>query len=380
MAQSALTRSFLKRYIPLFVLNALAILAIVGISQYVLVKYFDQDKMQVAMNEFGEMQRLYGEQALGIARTLAHNPDVIQAFQMPASDQQRAILDAQSKGIFQSLKKKYSHPIVVFIKPDQVLFRAPNPKFFGDKPIKRPHMIHVIQSGEAGAALETLKVGFAMNGVAPVISAAPEGNTVLGVAQVSLPISELYKKVRDDIPGSQIAVLIDTQKIGKLKKLIKGEHLGNYILADASTPGLAAFLRTHSNVMKEGYEGYARVDNQIYRLIVRKIPGYGGSSVGLLVFSYDVSSIVRYTLIAVGASLLFVILSFLIIGWVLERFVEHKIISPVTALAGRVRDISMGKQLERAINQTENNEIGTIQSSAERLRKTLLNMLKHVQR
>lgn len=380
MAKSALTRSFLKRYIPLIVLNAIIILAIVTISQYVLVKYYDKDKMQLASNEFREMQALYGEQALAMAKTLANDPEIVQAFQMPSSDQQRALLAGQSQGIFQSLKEKYQQPIIVYIKPDEVIFRAPKPKLFGDKPIARPHLKHVLQSGQGSASLELIKAGFAMNGVAPVIASTPQGDSVLGVAQVSLPFNELYGKIRENIPGSQIAILMNNARTSAVKDQIKGQQVGNFIIGHSSTPSLEKYLEQNPQIMQEGYKGYARLGDETYRLMVQKIPGFQGDSVGLMVFAYNVSDVIRYALMAVGISLLFVIFSFLVVGWILERFVERRIIDPVADLSKQVMDISMGKHLEKSIQQTENNEIGTIQSSTERLRKTLLNMLKHVQK
>jgi hypothetical protein len=49
-------------------------------------------------------------------------------------------------------------------------------------------------------------------------------------------------------------------------------------------------------------------------------------------------------------------------------------------LAQRLRAISLGERLEQSLEQTETNEIGILQTAAERLRKTLLNMLSHIKK
>lgn len=380
MPKSALTRSFLKRYVPLFALNALIILSIIGASQYILIKYYDQDKMALVRNEFTEMQTLYGRQALSMAQTLAQNPEIIRAFQMAPSAEQRAVFTRQAGDIYETLRAEYKRPLINFHGQDQVLYRLSKRDMFGDSLPRRPHLFHALRTGEPGASLEILKLGFAMNGLAPVIAPTATGNAVFGVVQVSLPFSELYKKIRNNIPGSQIAVLVETKRTAAQVEKTEGKQLGRMTLAHASTPALESYVSGHAETLSDGYTGYTRLEGQLYRIFVQKIPGFQGNSVGLLVFGYNVDDVVRYTMIAVGASLAFVILSFLVIGWVLERFVERKIIDPVTGLAVRVRDISMGKQLEQAIHETESNEIGTIQAAAERLRKTLLNMLKHIQK
>ena len=374
--ENTLTREFLRHFIPAVLINAVLVLGILALGQYLLIRQAEDQELSAIRNEFHQLTAVYAQQVLGDASALAGNPGVMSAFATAPSASQRAQLGAESDSLYRALKAQYGHAVVVFIANQHVLYRANKPAFFGDHIIPRPDISQVIKTGLPVANLGLLKlVGYSVSGVAPVLSS--DGSTI-GIAQVSLPIASLYGRILHDIPGSRIAVLIHQDGTSDNPQ---GKMVGNNAFSYVSSPDFQEYIDKHPHVLQADYSGIARFkDGEFYHLFVIPLTGYDKKPLGLAVFGYNVTNTLRIAAITLGASLILSALVFLLIGLDLKRFVERRILAPVVELAKRLRAISLGERLEQAVEQSETNEIGILQTAAERLRKTLLNMLGHLKK
>ncbi|MHB1532845.1 cache domain-containing protein [Acidithiobacillus sp.] len=374
--ENTLTREFLRRFIPAVLLNAALVLGILALGQYLLIRQAEDQELSAIRNEFHQLTAVYAQQVLGAASALAANPGVVTAFATAPSASQRTQLGAESDSLYRALKSQYGNAIVVFIANHHVLYRANKPAFFGDRTIPRPDIAEVMQTGLPVANLGLLKIGYSINGVAPVLS---NDGGAIGVAQVSLPIASLYGRILHDIPGSRIAILIhnDGAPSNKFQGTVVGDNVFNYV----SSPDFQEYIAKHPNVLHANYTGITMFKSgEFYHLFVVPLTGYDKKPLGLAVFGYNVTSTLRIAAITLGASLILSALVFLLIGLNLKHFVERRILAPVVVLAKRLRAISLGERLEQSVEQTETNEIGILQTAAERLRKTLLNMLSHIKK
>ena len=375
--ENTLTREFLRHFIPAVLLNAVLVLGILALGQYLLIRQAENQELSAIHNEFHQLTAVYAQQVLGAASALAGNPGVVAAFATAPSASQRTQLGAESDSLYRALKAQYGHAIVVFIANQHVLYRANKPTFYGDHILPRPDISEVIKTGLPVADLGLLKiVGYSVNGVAPVLS--NNGNAI-GVAQVSLPIASLYGRILHDIPGSRIAILIHHGVTPSNK--FQGKAVGDNVFSYVSSPDFQEYIAKHPNVLHANYTGIAMFKNgEFYHLFVIPLTGYDKKPLGLAVFGYNVTNTLRIAAITLGASLALSALVFLLIGLNLKHFVERRILAPVVELARRLRAISLGERLEQSVKQTETNEIGILQTAAERLRKTLLNMLSHIKK
>lgn len=375
--ENTLTREFLRHFIPAVLLNAVLVLGILALGQYLLIRQAEDQELSAIHNEFHQLTAVYAQQVLGAASALAGNPGVVAAFATAPSASQRTQLGAESDSLYRALKAQYGHAIVVFIANQHVLYRANKPTFYGDHILPRPDISEVIKTGLPVADLGLLKiVGYSVNGVAPVLS--NNGNAI-GVAQVSLPIASLYGRILHDIPGSRIAILIHHSVTPSNK--FQGKAVGDNVFSYVSSPDFQEYIAKHPNVLHANYTGIAMFKNgEFYHLFVIPLTGYDKKPLGLAVFGYNVTNTLRIAAITLGASLALSALVFLLIGLNLKHFVERRILAPVVELARRLRAISLGERLEQSVKQTETNEIGILQTAAERLRKTLLNMLSHIKK
>ena len=375
--ENTLTREFLRHFIPAVLLNAVLVLGILALGQYLLIRQAENQELSAIHNEFHQLTAVYAQQVLGAASALAGNPGVVAAFATAPSASQRTQLGAESDSLYRALKAQYGHAIVVFIANQHVLYRANKPTFYGDHILPRPDISEVIKTGLPVADLGLLKiVGYSVNGVAPVLS--NNGNAI-GVAQVSLPIASLYGRILHDIPGSRIAILIHHGVTPSNK--FQGKAVGDNVFSYVSSPDFQEYIAKHPNVLHANYTGIAMFKNgEFYHLFVIPLTGYDKKPLGLAVFGYNVTNTLRIAAITLGASLALSALVFLLIGLNLKHFVERRILAPVVELARRLRAISLGERLEQSVKQTETNEIGVLQTAAERLRKTLLNMLSHIKK
>ncbi|MHB1280227.1 MAG: hypothetical protein ACYCYL_03195 [Acidithiobacillus sp.] len=375
--ENTLTREFLRHFIPAVLLNAVLVLGILALGQYLLIRQAEDQELSAIHNEFHQLTAVYAQQVLGAASALAGNPGVVAAFATAPSASQRTQLGAESDSLYRALKAQYGHAIVVFIANQHVLYRANKPTFYGDHILPRPDISEVIKTGLPVADLGLLKiVGYSVNGVAPVLS--NNGNAI-GVAQVSLPIASLYGRILHDIPGSRIAILIHHGVTPSNK--FQGKTVGDNVFSYVSSPDFQEYIAKHPNVLHANYTGIAMFKNgEFYHLFVIPLTGYDKKPLGLAVFGYNVTNTLRIAAITLGASLALSALVFLLIGLNLKHFVERRILAPVVELARRLRAISLGERLEQSVKQTETNEIGILQTAAERLRKTLLNMLSHIKK
>ncbi|MHB1581140.1 MAG: hypothetical protein ACYCQM_10640 [Acidithiobacillus sp.] len=375
--ENTLTREFLRHFIPAVLLNAVLVLGILALGQYLLIRQAEDQELSAIHNEFHQLTAVYAQQVLGAASALAGNPGVVAAFATAPSASQRTQLGAESDSLYRALKAQYGHAIVVFIANQHVLYRANKPTFYGDHILPRPDISEVIKTGLPVADLGLLKiVGYSVNGVAPVLS--NNGNAI-GVAQVSLPIASLYGRILHDIPGSRIAILIHHGVTPSNK--FQGKAVGDNVFSYVSSPDFQEYIAKHPNVLHANYTGIAMFKNgEFYHLFVIPLTGYDKKPLGLAVFGYNVTNTLRIAAITLGASLALSALVFLLIGLNLKHFVERRILAPVVELARRLRAISLGERLEQSVKQTETNEIGVLQTAAERLRKTLLNMLSHIKK
>ena len=375
--ENTLTREFLRHFIPAVLLNAVLVLGILALGQYLLIRQAEDQELSAIHNEFHQLTAVYAQQVLGAASALAGNPGVVAAFATAPSASQRTQLGAESDSLYRALKAQYGHAIVVFIANQHVLYRANKPTFYGDHILPRPDISEVMKTGLPVADLGLLKiVGYSVNGVAPVLS--NNGNAI-GVAQVSLPIASLYSRILHDIPGSRIAILIHHGVTPSNK--FQGKAVGDNVFSYVSSPDFQEYIAKHPNVLHANYTGIAMFKNgEFYHLFVIPLTGYDKKPLGLAVFGYNVTNTLRIAAITLGASLILSALVFLLIGLNLKHFVERRILAPVVVLAKRLRAISLGERLEQPVEQTETNEIGILQTAAERLRKTLLNMLSHIKK
>lgn len=375
--ENTLTREFLRHFIPAVLLNAVLVLGILALGQYLLIRQAENQELSAIHNEFHQLTAVYAQQVLGAASALAGNPGVVAAFATAPSASQRTQLGAESDSLYRALKAQYGHAIVVFIANQHVLYRANKPTFYGDHILPRPDISEVMKTGLPVADLGLLKiVGYSVNGVAPVLS--NNGNAI-GVAQVSLPIASLYGRILHDIPGSRIAILIHHGVTPSNK--FQGKAVGDNVFSYVSSPDFQEYIAKHPNVLHANYTGIAMFKNgEFYHLFVIPLTGYDKKPLGLAVFGYNVTNTLRIAAITLGASLALSALVFLLIGLNLKHFVERRILAPVVELARRLRAISLGERLEQSVKQTETNEIGILQTAAERLRKTLLNMLSHIKK
>ncbi|MCL5980465.1 MAG: hypothetical protein M1488_07290, partial [Gammaproteobacteria bacterium] len=165
-----LTREFLRRFIPAVLLNAALVLGILALGQYLLIRQAEDQELSAIRNEFHQLTAVYAQQVLGAASALAANPGVVTAFATAPSASQRTQLGAESDSLYRALKSQYGNAIVVFIANHHVLYRANKPAFFGDRTIPRPDIAEVMQTGLPVANLGLLKIGYSINGVAPVLS------------------------------------------------------------------------------------------------------------------------------------------------------------------------------------------------------------------
>ncbi|WP_298172003.1 hypothetical protein [Acidithiobacillus sp.] len=375
--ENTLTREFLRHFIPAVLLNAVLVLGILALGQYLLIRQAENQELSAIHNEFHQLTAVYAQQVLGAASALAGNPGVVAAFATAPSASQRTQLGAESDSLYRALKAQYGHAIVVFIANQHVLYRANKPTFYGDHILPRPDISEVMKTGLPVADLGLLKiVGYSVNGVAPVLS--NNGNAI-GVAQVSLPIASLYGRILHDIPGSRIAILIHHGVTPSNK--FQGKAVGDNVFSYVSSPDFQEYIAKHPNVLHANYTSIAMFKNgEFYHLFVIPLTGYDKKPLGLAVFGYNVTNTLRIAAITLGASLALSALVFLLIGLNLKHFVERRILAPVVELARRLRAISLGERLEQSVKQTETNEIGILQTAAERLRKTLLNMLSHIKK
>ncbi|MHB8237122.1 MAG: cache domain-containing protein [Acidithiobacillus ferrivorans] len=375
--ENTLTREFLRHFIPAVLLNAVLVLGILALGQYLLIRQAEDQELSAIRNEFHQLTAGYAQQVLGAASALAGNPGVMAAFATAPSASQRTQLGAESDSLYRVLKSQYGQAVVVFIANQHVLYRANKPAFFGDHIIPRPDISQVIKTGLPVANLGLLKlVGYSVSGVAPVLSS---DGSALGVAQVSLPIASLYGRILHDIPGSGIAILIHHSATSSHN--VHEKMLGNNVVSYVSSPDLQEYIAQHPHMLHANYTGIARLkDGEFYHLFVMPLTGYDKKPLGLAVFGYNVTNTLRIAAITLGASLILSALVFLLIGLNLKRFIERRILAPVVELAKRLRAISLGERLEQSLEQTETNEIGILQTAAERLRKTLLNMLSHIKK
>ena len=375
--ENTLTREFLRHFIPAVLLNAVLVLGILALGQYLLIRQAGDQELSAMRNEFHQLTAVYAQQVLGAASALAGNPGVVTAFATAPSASQRTQLGAESDSMYRALEAQYGHAIVVFIANQHVLYRANKPTFFGDHILPRPDISEVMKTGLPVADLALLQiVGYSVNGVAPVLS---NDGSAIGVAQVSLPTASLYGRILHDIPGSRIAILIHHGVTPSNK--FQGKAVGDNIFSYVSSPDFQEYIAKHPNVLHANYTGIAMFKNgEFYHLFVIPLTGYDKKPLGLAVFGYNVTNTLRIAAITLGASLILSALVFLLIGLNLKHFVERRILAPVVVLAKRLRAISLGERLEQPVEQTETNEIGILQTAAERLRKTLLNMLSHIKK
>ena len=372
-----MTREFLRHFIPAVLLNAVLVLGILALGQYLLIRQAGDQELSAMRNEFHQLTAVYAQQVLGAASALAGNPGVVTAFATAPSASQRTQLGAESDSMYRALEAQYGHAIVVFIANQHVLYRANKPTFFGDHILPRPDISEVMKTGLPVADLALLQiVGYSVNGVAPVLS---NDGSAIGVAQVSLPTASLYGRILHDIPGSRIAILIHHGVTPSNK--FQGKAVGDNIFSYVSSPDFQEYIAKHPNVLHANYTGIAMFKNgEFYHLFVIPLTGYDKKPLGLAVFGYNVTNTLRIAAITLGASLILSALVFLLIGLNLKHFVERRILAPVVVLAKRLRAISLGERLEQSVEQTETNEISILQTAAERLRKTLLNMLSHIKK
>ncbi len=366
-----LRAEFIRFLIPAMLLNAMVILFIGGVGQYLIIQRAEHQQLVSVQDEFNRLRAVYAGQALADARALAGNPNIQQAFAMPPSSQQRSLLALQSQSVWAALQKQYGKAIVVFIQSKHVLYRANKPHVYGDKTLARPDIRAVLRSGHALSDFGRMKIGYAISGVAPVMAA---GNQPLGTAQVSLPVTTIFRTIVKDIPGSVVAVLIH-QPPGKSGGVMIGGESVKY----SNAPVLERFLQAHPHDGAPGFAGTASLGNgDDYRLFVLPLTDFSGKIFGTAVFGVDVSGILQTAYTIFGLSVLFSMIIFIGVGLNLRSFVNRRILIPLGMLTERVRAISFGEKLEEPVAQTEFNEIGILQVGAERLRKTLINLVRHV--
>ena len=366
-----LRAEFIRFLIPAMLLNAMVILFIGGVGQYLIIQRAEHQQLVSVQDEFDRLRSVYAGQALAEARALAGNPNIQQAFAMPPSSQQRSLLALQSRSVWKALQKQYGKAIVVFIQNHHVLYRANKPHVYGDKTLARPDIQAVLRSGHALSDFGRMKIGYAISGVAPVIGA---NNQPLGTAQISLPVTTIFRTIVKDIPGSVVAVLIH-QPPGKSGGVVIGGEGVKY----SNAPVLERYLQAHPRDGAPGFAGTASLGNgRDYRLFVLPLTDFSGNIFGTAVFGVDVSGILQTAYTIFGLSVLFSLIIFIGVGLNLRSFVNRRILIPLGMLTERVRAISFGEKLEEPVAQTEFNEIGILQVGAERLRKTLINLVRHV--
>ncbi|HQT88804.1 MAG TPA: cache domain-containing protein [Acidiphilium sp.] len=372
-----LRAEFIRFLIPAMLLNALVILFIGGVGQYLIIQQAEHQQVVSVRNEFDRLRQVYAGQAVAEASALAANPNIVEAFAMPPSSQQRTLLALQSRSVWQALQHQYGRAIVVFIQNHHVLFRANKPHLYGDRTIPRPDIKAVLKSGQPVSDFGLMKIGYAISGVAPVFSA---NNTPVGTAQVSLPVTTIFRTIVKDIPGSVVAVLI--QKPPGAKAAAGSPPVaivGPDEVKFTNSPALNRFLRRHPSDIDPRFSDTTSIGSgKTYQLFVLPLVDFSGKVFGTAVFGVNVSGILHTAYTIFGLSVFFSLIIFIGVGLNLRSFVNRRILIPLGMLTERVRAISFGEKLEEPVVQTEFNEIGILQVAAERLRKTLINLVRHI--
>ncbi len=370
-----LRAEFIRFLIPAMLLNALVILFIGAVGQYLIIQRAEQQQVVNVRNEFDRLREVYAGQALAEASALAANPNIVEAFAMPPSKQQRTLLALQSRSVWKALQQQYGRAIVVFIQDHHVLFRANKPHLYGDTTIARPDIRTVLKSGQPVSDFGLMKIGYAISGVAPVLSAS---NVPVGTAQISLPVTAIFRTIIQDIPGSVVSVLIqeppNTKEAGP-----KAPMIGPYQVKFTNSPSLTQFLQHHPSDIDPRFSTTTSIGTgKSYQLFVLPLKDFTGKMFGSVVFGVDVSGILQTAYTIFGLSLFFSLIIFIGVGLNLRNFVNRRILTPLSLLTERVRAISFGEKLEEPVVQTEFNELGVLQVAAERLRKTLINLVRHI--
>ncbi|GAA5264973.1 methyl-accepting chemotaxis protein III, ribose and galactose sensor receptor [Acidiphilium sp. MT5] len=377
-----LRAEFIRFLIPAMLLNALVILFIGGVGQYLIIQRAEQQQVVNVRNEFDRLREVYAGQAVAEASALAANPNIIEAFAMPPSKQQRTLLALQSRSVWKALQHQYGRAIVVFIQDHHVLFRANKPHVYGDRTIARPDIHAVLKSGQPVSDFGLMKIGYAISGVAPVLSAS---NVPVGTAQISLPVTAIFRTIIQDIPGSVVSVLIQEPPGFKAAGGKAATHdlplpmVGPYQEKFTNSPALTRFLQRHPSDIDPRFSATTSIGTgKSYQLFVLPLKDFSGKMFGSVVFGVDVSGILQTAYTIFGLSLFFSLVIFVGVGLNLRNFVNRRILTPLGLLTERVRAISFGEKLEEPVLQTEFNELGILQVAAERLRKTLINLVRHI--
>jgi hypothetical protein len=370
-----LRAEFIRFLIPAMLLNAMVILFIGGVGQYLIIQRAEHQQVVNVRNEFDRLREVYAGQAVAEASALAANPNIVEAFAMPPSKQQRTLLALQSRSVWKALQHQYGRAIVVFIQAHHVLFRANKPHLYGDRTIARPDIRAVLKSGHPLSDFGLMKIGYAISGVAPVLSAT---NVPVGTAQISLPVTEIFRTIVHDIPGSVVSVLIKQPPDTKATSAT-ATKIGAYQVKFSNSTALTQFLQHHPSDIDPRFSATSSIGTgETYQLFVLPLKDFSGKIFGSVVFGVDVSGILQTAYTIFGLSLFFSLIIFVGVGLNLRNFVNRRILIPLSLLTERVRAISFGEKLEEPVLQSEFNEIGILQVAAERLRKTLINLVRHI--
>jgi len=343
--ETTLKRQFRRFFIPAIVINALAIMVILGIGQCLLIRAAEQQQFENIRNEFSRLTAIYTAQLQTIAASLSGNRKIQNAFLSTNSAEEKRVLWDETGDVLKALARRFNHPSMVFMSGTHLLFRA----------------------GEEPGALT-------IYAEAPVI--ATDG-TKAGRIQVVLPMASLFAQIRRDIPKSDI-VFVTPTPVGNAPAAA-GANIDQVTPDYASSNTLKRYVMTHLAVLDRGNSGIVPLPGgQIDQVFTIDLRNADDKPIGTAVIGYDMTATIYTAAVVLVICLFTTVLIFLITGLGLNLFIDRRIRNPVMALSSRIRAISFGQNLQEAIIPIASDEIGGVQLAAERLRKTLVNLLRHI--
>jgi len=371
--EKSLRRDFRRLFLPAALINALLILVVIGGGQYLFVRQTENQSIQRIKAQFNTLAAIDRDQVLMLAKALAANSAVQSAFEMTPSPAQRQSLKSGSASLVGALEHQFGRAAVVFIANRHVLYRSNDPTLYGDTSVPGSGIDHALATRKPVTDFGLMKTGYAISGVAPVLSST---GAPLGVAQVTLPLATLFKVIVANAPGSIAGTVIRAPQ--GVPAQIQGTRIGDNVLNYASSPALRSYIRTHPDSLTRAISTARLAQGRIYRLVTIPIDGTSGKPLGVAIFGNDMTNTLQTGISVVAISLITSVLVFVAVSLLLLRFVGQRIVNPLSMLSGRIRSISRGERLGEVVQATESNEIGSLQGSAERLRKTLSKLVRHL--
>lgn len=329
----------------------------------------------VAVTEARQRIEAYGTTAGLLARVYAVDPRVSEAFATYPLDAgvAKALFADVAALHLPSLHDTYGpRAVLSFYTPHAIAYRSDAPDRSAAAALERPLLQEARRTGRNQVGVEGTESGVAVLGLAVVH--AP-GGSILGVVQVSLPLSGLVSRQSAAGSRERFAMAVRSSELDKAfatddAAFGEGVRAGNWLYLGADRDLLQA-LRERGDPTQNPHPTVLQIHKR--RHLVRAVAVYptAGGANALLLSASDVEGSMRVYAAALGmlAILVCAVSAALLLGAI--RKLRRQLVTPLGHLTDRLTDLSYGKTLDQPLAGNSIGEVGQMERAADRLRVTL---------